>query len=63
MDYILGIASAIHMGLMTNKWKYAGYFGIALQSLWFWYAASIGAYGLFISGILFLIMHIRTIWS
>ena len=63
MDYVLGIMSAMHMGLMTNKWKYAGYFGLVLQLLWFWFAMSMMKYGLLISGILFMIMHFRTIWK
>jgi hypothetical protein len=62
MDYVLGITSAMHMYMMTNKWKYSGYFGILIQALWFWFAMSTNNYGLLISGVLFMIMHIRTVW-
>jgi hypothetical protein len=63
MDWILGIGSMLHIGLMTNNWKYAGYVGLLLQGFWLFYALTTLQYGLLVSGIGFTIMHCITIWK
>jgi hypothetical protein len=63
MDWILGIGSMAHIGMMTNKWQYAGYFGLLMQVFWVIFAVTTMSYGLIISSVGFTVMHCNTIWS
>jgi hypothetical protein len=63
MDWFLGFGAMAHIGMMTKKWPYAGYFGLLMQIGWVLFAISTGATGLLVSCVGFTIMHCNTIWQ
>ncbi len=63
MDWILGFGAMAHIGMMTKKWKFAGYFGLLMQIFWVIFAINTSATGLLVSCIGFTLMHCNTIWQ